>query len=117
MPLRRSVNGISTAFLIFPGQPQLREHGFEYWFGVQNNALPNHRDPYNFGRNGIPLGAIEGYSGPIVGNQALAWLTDHRDKTKPFFLYLAFNEAHEPIATDPQFAAPYRERYRDDPAR
>ena len=38
-----------------PGQPQPNDHGFTHWFSTQNNALPNHKDPYNFVRNGIPV--------------------------------------------------------------
>jgi arylsulfatase A len=100
-----------------PGQPQPNDHGFDYWFAVQNNALPNHRDPYNFVRNGIPQGPIPGYSGAIVADEAVAWLTSARDRSKPFFLYVAFNEPHEPIATDPRFAAHYEKKHPDDPSR
>jgi arylsulfatase A len=85
-----------------PGQPQPNDHGFDHWFAVQNNALPNHHNPYNFVRNGIPQGPIAGYSAGIVANEAVNWLTTIRDKSKPFFLYVAFNEPHEPIATDPR---------------
>ena len=38
-----------------PGQPQPNDHGFNHWFSTQNNALPNHKNPYNFVRNGIPV--------------------------------------------------------------
>jgi len=100
-----------------PGQPQPNDQGFDHWFAVQNNALPNHRNPYNFVRNGIPLGPLEGYSGPLVANEAVDWLTTGRDKKKPFFLYVAFNEPHEPIATDPKFAAQYQAKHPDDPSR
>src|SRR5690606_1407751 len=62
-------------------------------------------------------GPIEGYSGTIVAEESVAWLTSGRDRSKPFFLYVAFNEPHEPIATDPRFAAPYREKHPDDPSR
>ena len=100
-----------------PGQPQARDQGFDYSFAVQNNALPNHRNPYNFIRNGIPVGPLQGYSGPIVAEEAVRWLTDVRDKSKPFFLYVAFNEPHEPIATDPQYSARYAQAHPDDPTR
>lgn len=100
-----------------PGQPQPGDHGFEHWFAVQNNALPNHRDPFNFVRNGIPQGPQNGYSGLIVAREAVRWLESGRDRTKPFFLYVALNEPHEPIATDPQFAARYQKKYPDDPSR
>lgn len=33
---------------------------------------------------------------------------------KPFLLYVAFNEPHEPIATDPRHEALYRARHPDD---
>ncbi|MBI4622030.1 MAG: sulfatase-like hydrolase/transferase [Verrucomicrobia bacterium] len=100
-----------------PGQPQPNDHGFDHWFAVQNNALPNHRNPYNFVRNGIPQGPIVGYSSAIVANEAIAWLTTLRDKSKPFFLYVAFNEPHEPIATDPRFQSLYQDKHPDDPSR
>src|SRR5690606_5007596 len=100
-----------------PGQPQPGDHGFDHWFSVQNNALPNHHQPYNFVRNGIPQGPIEGYAADIVADEALRWLEDGRDRSKPFFLYVAFNEPHEPIATAPRHEALYRERHPDDPSR
>ncbi len=100
-----------------PGQPQPNDHGFDHWFAVQNNALPNHHNPYNFVRNGIPQGPIAGYSAGIVANEAVNWLTTIRDKSKPFFLYVAFNEPHEPIATDPRFRALYEKDHSDDPSR
>ncbi|MEW6302379.1 MAG: sulfatase [Verrucomicrobiota bacterium] len=96
-----------------PGQPQPSDHGFEHWFSTQNNALPNHKNPYNFVRNGIPMGELKGYSSEIVAGEAIRWLTEVRDKTKPFFLFVCFHEPHEPIATDKRFADMYPS---DDPS-
>ncbi|MAS91740.1 MAG: arylsulfatase [Verrucomicrobiales bacterium] len=90
-----------------PGQPQPDDHGFSHWFSVQNNALPNHHDPYNFVRNGIPVGEIEGYSSHIVTDEAVHWLKENRDPDKPFFLFVCYHEPHEPIATAPEYAALY----------
>lgn len=100
-----------------PGQPQPGDHGFAHWFAVQNNALPNHLNPFNFVRNGIPLGPQPGYSGPIVAAEAVRWLESGRDRTKPFFLYVALHEPHEPIMTDPAFAERYCAKHPDDPSR
>ncbi|MEM1441986.1 MAG: sulfatase [Verrucomicrobiota bacterium] len=97
-----------------PGQPQPSDHGFQHWFSVQNNALPNHKDPYNFVRNGIPTGPIEGYSADIVTEEAIDWLRSGRDQEKPFFLFLCYHEPHEPIATAPRYTAPYS--HLEDPA-
>ena len=98
-----------------PGQPQPNDHGFEHWFSEQNNSLPNHHDPYNFVRNRIPMGPQKGYSGEIVASEAIRWLKQDRNPQKPFFLYVCFNEPHEPIVTAPRFSGQYH--YPDDPSR
>lgn len=90
-----------------PAQPQPGEQGFDHWFCTQNVALPNHHNPENFVRNGKPVGRIEGYSADIVADEAIRWVTGERDQAKPFFLYVAFHEPHEPIATDPKYAKLY----------
>ncbi|MBL8292837.1 MAG: sulfatase-like hydrolase/transferase [Bryobacterales bacterium] len=89
-----------------PGQPQPHDHGFQHWFSTQNNALPNHRNPYNFVRNSIPMGPQQGYAGQIVATEAIRWLKQ-RDASKPFFQFVCFHEPHEPIATDAKFADLY----------
>lgn len=84
--------------------PSPADHGFDYWFCVHNNAKPSHKDPKNFVRNGTPVGKLEGYSCQIVVDEALKWLKG-RDKDKPFFLYIPFNEPHERIASPPELIA------------
>jgi arylsulfatase A len=98
-----------------PGQPTPHDHGFDHSFGTQNNCLPNHENPYNFVRNGIPTGPLEGFAAQLVADEAIRWLREARDAAKPFFLYVCFHEPHEPIRTDPQFAKLYD--YPDDPSR
>ncbi|MBI3880585.1 MAG: sulfatase-like hydrolase/transferase [Verrucomicrobia bacterium] len=80
-------------------QPQPNDHGFDHWFATQNLALPNHRNPTNFFRNGQAVGPLQGYAADLVADEAIRWLGELRDKSKPFFLYVAFHEPHEPIAT------------------
>lgn len=96
-----------------PSQPQPSDHGFNYWFSTQNNALPNHRNPNNFVRNGKSAGPLEGYAGPLVTDEAVHWLKDIRDKSKPFFMYVCYHEPHEPIASDKQYTDLYPS---DDPS-
>jgi arylsulfatase A len=96
-----------------PGQPQPSDHGFNHWFSTQNNALPNHRNPYNFVRNVIPMGPIEGYASHIVTDEAIRWMSEVRDPRRPFFLYVCYHEPHEPIASDPRYASLYPS---DDPS-
>ena len=90
-----------------PGQPQPNDHGFNHWFSTQNNALPNHRNPWNFVRNGTPVGPLKGYVAGIVTDEAIHWLRAWRDKSKPFFLFVCYHEPHEPIASDPRFEKDY----------
>ncbi|HAA72436.1 MAG TPA: hypothetical protein DCE55_25080, partial [Planctomycetaceae bacterium] len=85
-----------------PGQPQPSDHGFDHWFATQNNALPCHKNPDNFVRNGKPLGKLEGFSAQLVTDEAVAWLTKLRDKEKPFFLFVTYHEPHDPIASAPR---------------
>jgi len=87
--------------------PQPNHHGFDYWFSTQNNALPNHRNPYNFVRNGIPMGPQEGYASEVVAREAIHWLKNVRDPAKPFFQYVCFHEPHEPVATLKRFTDLY----------
>lgn len=89
------------------GQPQPDDHGFSHWFATQNNCLPNHRNPYNFVRNRIPLGPLKGFASDLVTAEAEYWLTDLRDKSKPFFLFVSYHEPHEPISTDSKWRQLY----------
>lgn len=94
-------------------QPQPSDHGFRHWFATQNNALPNHRDPFNFVRNGEDVGPQRGFSADLVAKEAVEWLKNGRHDNKPFFLFVCFHEPHEPIASDERFSSLYPS---DDPS-
>ena len=85
-----------------PEQPQPGEAGFDHWFATQNNASPNHRNPRNFVRNGRKVGPLEGFSCQLATDEALKWIEDRGTPgtdQAPFFLFLAFHEPHEPVAS------------------
>ncbi|QDV22495.1 sulfatase family protein [Aureliella helgolandensis] len=86
-----------------PGQ----QGGYDYWMATQNNAEPSHKNPNNFIRNGEAVGETVGYSAPLVADEAIHWLADVRDASKPFVLSAWFHEPHKPIATDRKFSALY----------
>lgn len=90
-----------------PAQPQPGDHGYDWWMATQNNAAPSHENPTNFVRNGQPVGGLEGYSAPLVVGEAVTWLREKRDATKPFFLAVWTHEPHYPIKSDPAFKALY----------
>lgn len=90
-----------------PAQPQPNDHGYDWWMATQNNAGPSHENPNNFARNGQPVGQMQGYSAPLVVSEAITWLKEKRDATKPFFLAVWTHEPHYPIKSDPKFKALY----------
>lgn len=96
-----------------PDQPQPWDHGFSHWFSTQNNALPNHRNPVNFVRNGRPVGPLQGYASELVADEAIDWLSNSRRDDQPFFLFVCFHEPHEPIASAERFTDLYPS---DDPS-
>ena len=92
-----------------PEHPNPGDHGYDYWLATVNNAKPNHLNPGNFVRNGIPTGVLEGTSSGIIVDEAIDWLTEKKPSDKPFFLTVWTHEPHTPIGTAPEF----RERYPD----
>ena len=90
-------------------QPQPDDAGFDHWFGTQNNASPSHENPKNFVRNGQPVGPLKGYSCQLVMDEALGWLKRQqtKDAQQPFFMYIAFHEPHEPVASPKELVNQY----------
>ncbi len=90
-----------------PTQPQPNDHGYDWWLATQNNAGPSHERPKNFVRNGKEIGQVDDYSAPFVVKEAISWLKEQRDQTKPFMLSVWTHEPHYPIKSAPEFRAQY----------
>ncbi|EMI15598.1 arylsulfatase A [Rhodopirellula maiorica SM1] len=99
-----------------PQQPQPDSAGFDHWFGTQNNASPSHENPQNFVRNGEPVGPLEGYSCQLVVDEAVTWLKGQQAEApeQPFFMYVAFHEPHEPVASPKNLVEQYSEEARNE---
>ncbi|MFN8091093.1 MAG: sulfatase-like hydrolase/transferase [Vicinamibacteria bacterium] len=82
------------------------DHGFEHWLALHGWAVPSHRDPANFFRDGRPVGPMKGYAAQIVTDEALAWLGS-LSPGEPFFLFASYPEVHAPIASPDRFTAAY----------
>jgi len=93
-------------------RPLPDDHGFDHWFGVDNNAKPNHHNPINYFRNGVPLGKLEGYACHLVVEEGIKWI-DSLKKNKPFFLYVPFNEPHTPLGSPPELKKYYQSKTKD----
>ena len=94
-----------------PAQAQPDAAGFDHWFATQNNASPSHENPKNYVRNGAAAGRLEGYSCLLATDEAIGWMKDKGapgSDQAPFFLYLAFHEPHEPVASPPELVAGYQ---------
>lgn len=90
-------------------QPQPNDFGFDHWFGTQNNAAPSHENPSNFVRNGVEVGPLEGFSCQLVVDESVQWLDNRSEPSSPFFLFMAFHEPHEPVASPKNLVAAYQE--------
>ncbi len=93
-----------------PEQAQPSTAGFDHWFGTQNNAAPSHVNPQNFVRNGQPVGPLSGTSCQLATSEVITWLEKQQatQSGQPFFVYLAFHEPHEPVASPPELVAQYK---------
>lgn len=88
-------------------QPQPAQQGFDYSFGTEGNAQPSHLNPVNFVRNGEKVGKLEGYSCQLLASDVDRWLNQDYKKDAPFFMYVAFHEPHEKIASPPDLIEHY----------
>ena len=88
-------------------KPTLKEHGFDYWFGLSNGASPSHKNPVNFRRNGKPVGPLKGYSCQLVVDDAIRWLNERNQPDQLFFLNIWFNEPHAKLAAPDEIVSVY----------
>lgn len=89
------------------GQPQPDDHGFDYWYATAGFAMPSHRNPFNFMLNGVEVGPLEGFACQLVTDEAIRWLHELRDPSKPFFQFVSYHEPHEAIASPAELVAGY----------
>ncbi|MFC1694203.1 sulfatase-like hydrolase/transferase [Candidatus Latescibacterota bacterium] len=87
-------------------------YGFNHSYGHIGPGVDfyTHRswgDVKNWHRNGEYV-EEEGHATDLITNEALSFLREKRDKTKPFFLYVAYNAPHVPMQEEEKWVAPYR---------
>ena len=57
-------------------------------------------------RNGAYI-EQEGHATDLIADEAIQFITELRDKTKPFFLYVPFNAPHLPLQEEERWIEPY----------
>jgi len=74
--------------------------GFDYYFGNLHTAVDYFQHTvqggYDLQRNGQSVPAKGKYSTFLAGDEACQWVKN-RDKSRPFFLYVAFLAPHNPM--------------------
>jgi len=78
-------------------EPDTGEQGFDHWLATTRNAFEGPRNPEKFILNGNPVGTKEGWYCDILVKEATRWLTEKRDRKKPFFLIISTHEPYTPI--------------------
>ena len=85
--------------------------GFDHFFGFLGAEIDYHRHTARNGqvdwqRNGNSIREA-GYSTFLLADEAVR-LIQHRDFQRPFYLQVAFNAPHFPLAAPPEYEAKYR---------
>lgn len=88
-------------------EPGPSDQGFDYWMGTTHNAFDGPANTKEFIRNGVPVGQVKGWYCDVIVDEASNWLREKRDKSKPFFLYVATHEPHTPIAPPKEYLDMY----------
>ena len=83
------------------------EQGFDYWMGTTHNAFDGPENTKDFIRNGVSAGQVNGWFCDVMVDEASKWLSEKRDKNKPFFLYVASHEPHTPISPPKKYSDMY----------
>lgn len=88
-----------------------RARGFDHAYGFLNGNIDyfthEREGGLDWNRDGKSV-RERGYSTFLFGDEAIRWIGD-RDKTRPFFLYVAFNAPHAPL----QAPESYIDKYAD----
>jgi len=73
--------------------PVERRHGFNFWYSY--GTFDEHKNPHYWDSNGKRYDPKE-WSPKHEADKAIEYLTESRDKTKPFFLVVSMNPPHSP---------------------
>ncbi|MFC1635178.1 sulfatase [Planctomycetota bacterium] len=79
--------------------------GFDHWVSFKGQGA--YFDPTLNINN--ERRTFQGYTADVLTDQALTWLRDGRDGSRPFFLYLSFKSVHYPFQPAKRHQGRYRE--------
>jgi arylsulfatase A-like enzyme len=96
-------------------------YGFDYTYGYLHGQIDQYKHVYKLNdrtwhRNGTFVDET-GHATDLITNEAIKYLTEIRDKSKPFFLEVAFSVPHYPLQEEEKWVQPYKETIKNDSRR
>lgn len=88
-------------------EPHPGDQGFDYWFASTHNAYEGPKNFTKFIRNGDAVGEVDGWYCDVLTKEATDWLTNKRDKNKPFLLIVSTHEPHAPLSPPEEYSEKY----------
>jgi len=90
-----------------------RQYGFDHTYGYLHGQLDQFTHIYKNGdrtwhRNDEFIDE-EGHATDLIANEAIRFVKEMRDKTKPFFLYVPFSVPHYPLQEEDKWTDLYRD--------
>jgi arylsulfatase A-like enzyme len=90
-----------------------RQYGFEYTYGYLHGQIDQFTHEYKNGdrswhRNDVFVDE-EGHATDLITNEAIQYIKELRDKSKPFFLYVPFSVPHYPLQEEKKWVKSYEE--------
>ncbi|WP_246457641.1 sulfatase-like hydrolase/transferase [Winogradskyella echinorum] len=85
--------------------------GFDYSYGFLHGQIDQYTHKYKNGddswyRNDEMI-EEEGHVTDLIENEAIEWIANKRDKSKPFFVQLAYSAPHFPLQEEDKWKEPY----------
>jgi len=90
-----------------------RNYGFDYSYGYFHGQIDQYTHHYKNGdrswhRNDEYVDE-EGHATDLITKEAIKFIKEIRDKSKPFFLYVPFSVPHYPLQEEDRWVDPYKD--------
>ena len=87
-------------------------YGFDYSYGFLHGQIDQYTHRYKNGdrswyRNDKFVDE-KGHATDLITNEAIKYITNIRDKSKPFFIYIPYSVPHYPLQEEEKWVKPYK---------